>query len=202
VRQQVDASGAPHALFPNGVAGMALSWTRDRRYVLLRRGGTGAGTDLVAVSVDGHDTIPIAQSPSEETEGQFSPDGRWVAFVSNESGRLEVYLQAFPAGTGRTQLSTAGGTQVRWGPDGREIFYIAPDGKLMAVALKVTATSVQPSAPSVLFQTYLATGINVIGNKPQYAVARDGRFLLNAVIESPATPIVVALNWMRARAIP
>ena len=77
--------------------------------------------------------VVVAQSQHDETEGQFSPDGKWVAFVSNESGRPEVFVQSFPDGRARTQVSTAGGTQVRWSGDGKEIFYVAPDGKMMAV---------------------------------------------------------------------
>jgi Tol biopolymer transport system component len=198
VRQAVDGSGMPHPLFPNDTAGAALSWTRNRRYVLLRQGGQRP--DLSAVSIDGTQTIPIAKSQFDETEGQFSPDGQWVAYVSNESGRAEVYLQRFPEGTDRTQVSTAGGTQVRWSPDGSEIFYIAPDGKLMAVRVTLAGGAPSPAAPVALFQTYLATGGNVIGSKPQYAVARDGRFLLNSAVETEAVPIVVSVNWMRALA--
>jgi hypothetical protein len=177
---------------------MALSWTRDRRYILLRRPGAATGGDLVAVatSADARDVV-VAQSPAEESEGQFSPDGRWVAFVSNQNGAPEVFVQSFPEARARTQVSTAGGTQVRWASDGREIFYVAPDGKMMAVAIGVTGTTPEVKLPVALFQTHLASGINVLGLKPQYAVARDGRFLLNTAIASAATPIVVAVNWMK-----
>jgi Tol biopolymer transport system component len=189
VRQAIDSGSTPQPLFPGDTAGGALSWTRDRQYVLLRQGGQRP--DLAAVSLDGRKTIPIGQSPFDETEGQFSPDSKWVALVSNETGRAEVYLQQFPEGTGRTQVSTAGGTQVRWSADGREIFYIAPDERMMAVAVSLAGGAPSLSAPVALFQTYLATGGNVIGSKPQYAVSRDGRFLLNTRVESPSQPIVV-----------
>ena len=96
----------------------------------------------------------------------------------------------------RTQVSTAGGTQVRWSVDGKEIFYLAPNGKLMAVSIAF-GPSLTVQLPKALFDTYLATGTNVIGNKPQYAVARDGRFLLNTAIESASSPIVIAVNWMK-----
>ena len=83
----------------------------------------------------------------------------------------------------------------RWSADGREIFYLAPDGKLMAVSVALGGTTPDVKLPVALFQTYLATGTNVIGNKPQYAVSRDGRFLLNAAVESPSAPIVISVNW-------
>ena len=178
--------------------GVALSWTRDRTFLLLRRAGEKTGEDLVAVATTGAArVVPVAQSPHNETEGQFSPDGQAVAFVSNESGHAEVFVQAFPGAQGRTQVSTAGGTQVRWSSDGKEIFYVAPDGKMMAVAVTVSATTFTVAAPVALFQTYLATGTNVVGNKPQYAVSRTGRFLLNTAVETPSPPIVVSLNWMK-----
>ena len=171
-------------------------WTRDRRYVLLRRDTRESGADLVAVGAAGEPAMVVAQSRFDETEGQFSPDGRWVAFASNDSGRAEVFVQAFPGGQGRTQVSTTGGTQVRWSADGREVFYVAPDGRMMAVRLTLSGTTPKVDLPVPLFQTHLATGTNVLGYKPQYAVARDGRFLLNTAIESASSPIVVSVNWM------
>ena len=139
--------------------------------------------------------VPVPQSQNA-TEGQLSPDAKWVASVSNESGRAEVFVQSFPDGGMRTQVSTAGGTQVRWSADGKEIFYLAPDGKLMAVSIAFGVPSPNVQLPKGLFNTYLATGTNVIGNKPQYAVSRDGRFLLNTAIESASSPIVISVNWM------
>ncbi len=145
----------------------------------------------------------VAQSPSDETEGQFSPDGKWIAFVSNESGRAEVFVQSFPEGRMRTQVSTTGGAQVRWSGDGKEIFYLAPDGKMTAVSITLGGgsanTKLDVTLPVPLFQTRLATGTNVLGNKPQYAVTRDGRFLLNTAIESASAPIVVFVNWMKSQ---
>jgi Tol biopolymer transport system component/tRNA A-37 threonylcarbamoyl transferase component Bud32 len=196
-RQPING-GPPEPLFSTGdVRGTALSWTRDRQYVLLRRENPKTRADLVAVATrDQHEQV-VVQSPYDELEGQFSPDGRWIAFVSTESGRPEVFLQSFPEGRSRTQVSTAGGTQARWSSDGKEIFYLAPDGKLMAAAVGLSSAAPDVKLPVALFQTYLATGTNVIGNKAQYAVSRDGRFLLNTAVESPSAPIVVSINWMK-----
>ena len=119
IRQPL-SGGPPEPLFGAAADGQAVSWTRDRRYVLLRRERAGTG-DLVALSTDPSlKEVAVAASPHDETEGQFSPDGRWVAFVSNESGRPEAFVQSFPAGEARTQVSTQGGTQVRWADDGRK----------------------------------------------------------------------------------
>jgi dipeptidyl aminopeptidase/acylaminoacyl peptidase len=195
--RQALSGGAPAPLFPTAVEGQALSWTRDRRYVLLRRERAGAG-DLVALATDPRSSeVAVVSSPHDETEGQFSPDGRWVAFVSNESGRPEVFVQAFPGGEGRTQVSTKGGAQVRWADDGRELFYVAPDNTLMAVPFTATAAAPSLSLPAPLFKVHLASGRNVLGRKPQYAVARDGRFLLNTTVDGTASPVVVAVNWTK-----
>jgi dipeptidyl aminopeptidase/acylaminoacyl peptidase len=196
-RQPVNG-GPPEPLFASGdVRGTALSWTRDRQYVLLRRENPKTNADLVVVATRDQKELIVAQSQYDELEGQFSPDGTWIAFVSTDSGRPEVFVQSFPEGRSRTQVSTAGGTQVRWSSDGKEIFYLAPDGKLMAAAVGLSSASPDVKLPVALFQTYLATGTNVIGNKAQYAVSRDGQFLLNTAVESPSAPIVVSINWMK-----
>jgi Tol biopolymer transport system component len=172
-----------------------LSITKDRRFVLIRTDTGGpTGVDLSGISLADHRPIVVTQLPGDETEGQFSPDGKWVAYVASVSGRPEVYVQSFPDAAERTQVSTAGGTQVRWSTDGGELYYVAPDGKLMAVAFTAGARP-QLKLPIVLFQTHLANGNNVVGNKAQYAVSREGRFLLNTVVEAPSAPIVVFVNW-------
>lgn len=191
-------SGAkPELLAPAddiGANGLAISITRDRQFLLTRRQSPATGVDLQAIAVAGNRTIPVTELTGDETEGQFSPDGKWVAFVSTLSGRPEVYVQSFPEGASRTQVSTGSGTQVRWSSDGREIYFVAPDGKLMAAKF-TEGTTPAVALPVALFQTHLANGNNVIGNKAQYAVSRDGRFLLNSVVESPSAPIVVSINW-------
>jgi len=190
--------GPAEPLFANGdVRGVVLSWTRDRKYALLRRENPKTNADLIAIATSDLREVVVSQSPYDDLEGQFSPDGKWAAFVSSDSGRPEVFVQSFPEGRGRTQISTGGGTQVRWSADGKEIFYLAPDGKLMAASVALGGATPDVKLPVALFQAYLATGTNVVGNKPQYAVSRDGRFLLNAAVESPSAPIVVAFNWMK-----
>jgi Tol biopolymer transport system component/tRNA A-37 threonylcarbamoyl transferase component Bud32 len=196
LRQSV-AGGKSEPLLAKSENGVPVSWTRDRGYILMRRDSATSGLDLIAVATGDQREVVVAQSKSDETEGQFSPDGKWVALVSNDSGRAEVSVQSFPEGRARTQVSTAGGTQVRWSGDGKEIFYIAPDGKMMAVSIALGSASPDVKLPVPLFQTHLATGTNVLGVKPQYAVSRDGRFLLNTAIESASAPIVVSVNWMK-----
>jgi serine/threonine protein kinase/Tol biopolymer transport system component len=199
--RQAVTGGTAAPLFPHEETGIALSWTRDRNHILIRRANPKTGLDLFAASPTGRQApIVVAQSRYDETEGQFSPDGRLVAFVSNDSGQFEVFVQSFPDGNDRKQVSTGGGSQVRWSNDSREIFYVAPDGRMMAVSVALESGTPAVKEPVPLFQTHLASGINVLGNKPQYAIARDGRFLLNTAVESPSTPITVAVNWNRTAA--
>jgi hypothetical protein len=125
-----------------------------------------------------------------------------VTYASNETGRHEVYIQPFPDLSSKWQVSTGGGIYPRWRPDGRELFYLAPDMRLMAVPITVTSPpgSVSPGSPRALFSTRLATtGPYVftagIFAKAQYAVAPDGRFLMNVVDDAAASPITLVLNW-------
>jgi len=180
---------------------MAIS--SDGRFLLYGAQVPKTGVDLWALPLTGdRKPFPVVLTPFDEMAGQFSPDGRWVAYQSNESGRVEVYVRPFPGPGGQSQVSQAGGTQARWRPDGKELFYVAPDSRLMAVGVTPDGQSIDAGPPVPLFVTRLATGMNVypaVGTKPQYAVAPDGRFLMNMPVEgSTAPPITVVLNWEAA----
>jgi len=145
--------------------------------------------------VDERKPMVVANTSSEERDGQFSPDGRWVAYQSDESGRFEIYVQPFPGSVGKQQISIAGGEQPRWRADGKELFFIAPDAKLMAVTVQTSGGKLVAGAPAVLFQTKTPGSSSAIF-KAQYAVSRDGRFLINMPVgESNAAPITLILNW-------
>jgi hypothetical protein len=133
----------------------------------------------------------IPQRRLQRKPGQFSPDGRWIAYVSDESGVDQVYVQSFPPLGAPRQLSTTGGTQPRWRRDGKELFYLASDRKLMAVTLRTGATF-DADAPRALFQTALSLG----ELRQAYAVSGDGqRFLLNTTLDAGPAPITTVLNW-------
>jgi eukaryotic-like serine/threonine-protein kinase len=138
---------------------------------------------------------PWLNTPFRETLGQFSPDGRWIAYQSDESGLFEIYVQPFPAAGAKWQISTQGGSMPRWRADGKELFYIAPDAKMMAAAVTASGDTFEASPPAALFQTHIAGGFTQI-LKHQYAISRDGRFLIVEPIENSApTPITLILNW-------
>lgn len=159
----------------------------------------------MAVDVESQKSFPVAQTPANEGWGEFSPDGRFVAYQSNESGRFEIYVRTFPGAEGKWLVSVAGGTQPRWRRDGKELFYMAPDGRLMAVLLAAdkTGRALNIGNAVALFRPNLVTapspGVLTIGSgqKPQYAVAPDGRFLMIVPVAETAapTPISIVVNW-------
>jgi len=178
-------------------------WSRDGRFVLFRQTAPETGYDLWALPMDGDGgPIPVVQTGNEERGGQFSPDAKWVAYQSNRSGRFEIYLQAFPTPVGEWQVSTDGGTQVRWRPDARELFYVAPDGTLTAVpvALDVENQAVDLGTPVPLFRLRTPGGGGPGIQAQQYDVSPDGRqFLVNTLLEDESVaPVTLVQNWTRA----
>jgi eukaryotic-like serine/threonine-protein kinase len=110
------------------------SWSADGKFLLYHRYDPKSDVDVWVLPLEGdRKPFPFLQTPFRENEGRFSPDGRWIAYRSNESGRPEVYVQTFPAGGGKWQVSTSGGLLPQWRGDGREVFYTSTDRKLMAV---------------------------------------------------------------------
>jgi hypothetical protein len=144
--------------------------------------------------------FPFLQTDFNQSQAQIAPNGRWIAYTSDETGHSEVYVQSFPHPGSKRQVSSIGGVQPRWRKDGKELFYLSPDEQLMAVTVRGEAEiDVEPAHP--LFRTQLpmwATGGPPIW-RTSYAVAGDGqRFLLNNPPEHPAPPITVVLNWPAA----
>jgi len=134
-------------------------------------------------------------TPFNEVQGRFSPNARWVAYASDESGRFEVYVRPFPAASGQTQISIAGGMQPEWRRDGKELFYISADGKLTEVPVATDGPTFSAGTPHALFDVEIPEP-----NPPyptDYAVTADGqRFLVNTVVDQPARPaLTVILNW-------
>jgi eukaryotic-like serine/threonine-protein kinase len=142
--------------------------------------------------------FPFVQTPFSEGLGRFSPNGRRVAYNSNESGRLEVYVVPFPMAGGKWQISTGGGEQPRWRRDGKELFYLN-ENVVMAAEVNSTGAAIQVGAVRRLFEVRRRTGgYRGFGIGGAYDVTPDGqRFLVNAV-EQPAVPppITVITNWM------
>ncbi|MBI4472847.1 MAG: PD40 domain-containing protein, partial [Acidobacteria bacterium] len=150
--------------------------------------------DLWTVPVSGEiKPAPYLRGPFDEVQGRFSPDGRWVAYASNESGQFEVYVQSFPAGQGKWQISTSGGADPRWRRDGKELYFISPDRKIMAIDV-TTSPAFEPKIARPLFPAAVSGMTDV---RTHYAVTHDGqRFLVNKLLDtSGSTPLTVVLNW-------
>ena len=138
---------------------------------------------------------PFLATPAFEAHARFSPDGKWIAYVSDALGRAEVFVQPFPAGAGRWQISTTGGDEPIWRRDGKELFYLALDGRIMAVPLHAEGGRLQAGAPQALFVAPLAPPL-LSGNPGHYSVSADGqRILVNALAERTSPPITVLVNW-------
>jgi Tol biopolymer transport system component len=200
------SDGAETPFVADGRTKTALDWTPDSKTLLYGTLDPQSGADLWAVDITGgRKPYPILRSQFDEMDAHLSPDGRWIAYRSNESGAFEIYVRPFTP-EGRSQvvqlISTGGGAQPRWNPNGKELFYVAPDGQLMGAPLEISADhqSVASGTPVALFTTHLASGtfITTAGTaaRAQYDVARDGRFLLNTAAQGYVPPpISIVLNW-------
>ncbi len=190
-------AGTEHLVFSSADTKVPTAWSADGRLVLYQSVNEKTRSDLWALPLVGdRKPFPVVQTSFDERNGELAPDGRWIAYDSNQSGRFEVYVQRFPAPSGKWQISTGGGVTPRWSHDGREVFYLAPDGALMAVRVSLTSDgqALQPGAPSQLFRISI---VPAGGNKHQFAVAPDNqRFLMNVRTDDAiASPITIVQNW-------
>ncbi len=190
--QRVDGQGEAEPVFPSGQFAAQVtqaSWTRDGRTAIFDALSSRTGQDLWVVGLDGDRTPkPLMQTSFNEMQPAVSPDGRWLAYVSNETGRSEVYVQPFPGPGSKTRISTDGGLRPVWARSGLELFYRNGDA-MMAVKIE-TSPSFSPGRPQLLFRK-ASTG--------SYDVASDGRFLMIEALpsETAARPVTVVLNWLQ-----
>ena len=177
-------------------------WSRDGRFLLYHSIDPQTLYDIWVLPMEG-DRKPFVflKTNFDERRAQFSPDGHWAAYMSDESGRYEIYLRPFngnasgePTG-GQWQVSTSGGINPKWRADGKELYYIALDGKLMAAQITTKTTTIEPGTPVVLFQTRIVGGGTDVFVGNNYDVSGDGRFLINTVLEEAPSPITLVQNW-------
>jgi serine/threonine protein kinase len=165
-------------------------WSRDGKYILYT-----PSTELWVATLPELKARALLVAPGMIRNAKFSSDGKWVAYASNESGKFEIYVTSFPGAQGKWQVSTAGGTQPRWRGDTKELFYLAPDGKMMAVPVSAGA-NFDAGAPAALFQAH-AREFFATSEQVSYDVTKDGqRFLINTQVKNADThPMSVILNW-------
>jgi serine/threonine protein kinase/Tol biopolymer transport system component len=196
-------TGQDELLLANGNSKGPTQWSRDGRFIVYSELDPKTKWDIWVLPMDdGAEQKPVSFLHSEfsELHGQLSPDSHWMAYTSDESGQREVYVRSFPAAENPKRISIAGGVQPRWRGDGKELFFVAGDGKMMAVTVKATAgpkPTFESGIPQPLFEAHLfLQGVTQVFE--EYDVTADGkRFLLNSVGGSSesARPLNVVLNW-------
>jgi Tol biopolymer transport system component len=194
-RRYVKASngvGAAEALDKDPRAVQIEDWSRDGRYIIELLSDPKTGADIWVIPQFGDKKpFPYLNSEYDEGNARLSPNGKWLAYRSNESKRPEVYVQTFPEHSGKWQISTSGANFPVWSRDGHELYFIGADRKLMAVDVKGEGKSFQASVPKPLFD---------VAALAQFDVTKDGRFLIQVPVEQPATnvPLTVVVNWQTA----
>ena len=182
--------GEMQELLPSqGTSQWSFDWSPDGRFLLYGDRHATTDWDLWVLPLDGErEPFPFVRTRYEELGGAFSPDGRWVAYVSNETGQREVYVQRFPGPGDRRRVSTAGGSLPRWPREGGELFYVTADDQVMAVPA-TSGASLELGTPVKLFRIEASPGI-------QFDVSADGRrFLVSAPVPGASSVPTVVLNW-------
>jgi Tol biopolymer transport system component len=194
-QKMANGSGQEDSLYKSPLAKLPSDWSKDGRFIICGTVDPKTRWDLWVLSVSDQKWEPFLQTPANESRALFSPNGRWVVYESDESGRKEIYVQSFPASGAKWQISVSGGSQPRWRRDGKELFYLAGDRKITVVDVNTDALTFGHGTPKALFETRISKGDNQAGD--QYVVTADGqRFLVNTLAEEGAyNHIGVVLNW-------
>ncbi|HET7619246.1 MAG TPA: protein kinase [Vicinamibacterales bacterium] len=171
------ADGGVRRLIASAHDKLATDWSRDGQWILYTAVDPVTGLDIAAIAPDGKsEPVPVARTPFDEKDGQFSPDGRWVAYQSNETGAPEVWIRPFRRPGAPQRVSVDGGTQPRWRADGRELFFVALDGRLMSVAVTTDGQgALDVASPLPLFQF---SAPDSVPERAQYDVEPDGKHFI------------------------
>lgn len=198
IQKSTASAGEEEVLLSSAGRDYLCDWSHDGKFALFVRMGAGTREDVWALPLFGdRKPFPFAQTQFAEEQAQFSPDGKWVAYASDETGRAEVYIQSFPASSLKVRISNDGGTQPRWRGDGNEIYYLGADRKMMRVTVK-PAAHFEAAAPVVLFETRIESELGPYMGFA-YAVTADGkRFLILDPVGDENSTVTVVLNWAAA----
>jgi Tol biopolymer transport system component len=189
-------AGGAELLFQSSNDKFPGDWSRDGKYLIYYDIDPKTKSDLWLLPMSGERKPALfLQTEFSETNGAFSPDGRWVAYNSDESGTMEIYVRPFPSSRGKWQVSTAGGGQPAWRNDGKELYYAAPDRKIMAVEIK-PGSDFSAGLPVPLFEAPIRLE-GITESHSAFVASADGqRFLVNTINEEAAhVPITVVVNW-------
>jgi serine/threonine protein kinase/WD40 repeat protein len=202
-QKTTSGSGQDELLLETGNTKFPTQWSKDGRFIVYMEGDGKGKVHTWVLQIDGsvasgpQKPVPFLHSEFNEEFGQLSPDSRWMAYTSDESGRREVYVRPFPAAEGRWKISVAGGQKPRWRGDGKEIFFEAADGKMTEVMVKPVIgakSSFERSTPQALFDAHMVRGERDV--LYEYDVAADGqRFLVNTANAAYGQALTVVVNW-------
>lgn len=185
--------GGPAVEIPAGVGGKwPTAWTRDEKTIVFSE--PSQVRDIGMLGTDGAPAQPLVQTPFSELQGRLSPDDAWLAFQSDESGRDEVYVQAFPGGGHKLRVSTSGGASPVWRRDGGALFHVAPNGDLVESELAASASGLRVRSSRVLFRPPPSRATL---DRQRFAVTADGqRFLFNAIVPMKVPGVItVVQGW-------
>jgi eukaryotic-like serine/threonine-protein kinase len=190
-------AGQPQPLLRTAGDVIAQAWSPDGRFVLYTEVDPTRkpGGSLWVLPMHGERTpYPLLHSTADDGYPRFSPDGKWIAYRSNDTGRSEIYVVPFPGSGGKWQVSVGGGDWPVWSADGKELFYLSPDQRLMSVAIRDNGSTLEHDQPVALFQARVLGGLG-----GRYDASRDGqRFLVLVQEEEAAMPLTIVVNWRPA----
>jgi len=192
-QKSANGAGSEELLLESNFDKAPSSFSPDGRFLLYSAVDPKTKADLWVLPLGGdRKPFPFLQTEFTESFGQFSPDGRWIAYRSDESRGGEIYVAPFPGPGGQRQVSTAGGRQPRWRGNGKELFYLSPDDKMMAAEVNGQGATLEVGAVRPLFEARQSVTGGFL-----YDVTGDGqRFLINAAVEQKASsPIILVQNW-------
>ncbi|MBI2682145.1 MAG: protein kinase [Acidobacteriales bacterium] len=192
-RKAVNGDSPPEQIADLKEGLIPTSWSHDGRFIAFTNSTPfeDSKQDILTMSMEGdHKLTPFMRTPFNERAARFSPDGKWVAYSSDESGRYEVYQAPFPGGGRKWQVSNAGGSQPLWSKNGTELYYFAPDNTIMAVSVSSAGAEPRFGVPTALFK---APPRNF--NVSIYDVTRDGKFLISSAPDESTAPLTLISNW-------
>jgi len=200
-QRAANGAGEDQLLLKSDTEKSVFDWSRDGRFLLYGDVDPKTRRDLWVLPMDGaagdRKPFPFLRTETDEVEGRFSPDGRWIAYVSSESGRAEVYVRPFPGpegGGGKWMISQNGGRQPRWRRDGRELFFVGITGQVLVASVSASGAAFQAGVPKPLFESGVVGGY-------AWDVSADGmRFLFPSARHQDAAqaPFTMVLNWQAA----
>jgi len=201
VEKSSTGAGVETKIESGDAASIPVHWSPDGRFLIFSRLRTNnAGYDNWLIPLFGdRKPAPFLESTFDRIQSRVSPDSRFLAYTTNESGQFQIVVQTFPdPNGGKWQISAEGGVEPKWRRDGRELYYLGLDGKMMAVTI-ATSPAFTAGRPSVLFQTPLTVNRASPSRDRRYDVAADGRFLMVIPsVEATAIPFSVLVNWSSA----